>query len=227
MKITTRAVFDIESGALLEWEGFEYTDSGPLALCDRAQSKAVANQGMAQSAQNQQQGSESFSAGMSGVQDLQNQAQQFRRQNPYRIGGQFQRDQSQINADTSSAGTNSLNDAMKLNAVRTGQNEASYAPALAEAQRSASRDLATSEAKADQQRIASDVAYRQAAVGMSGLAPDLASRLYGTATGGASSNLNPAASAAKTPGFMDTLVPALISGGAEVGKGFTPGGAGG
>jgi hypothetical protein len=32
MKITTKAVYDIESGELLEWEGFDYNDDGPLEL---------------------------------------------------------------------------------------------------------------------------------------------------------------------------------------------------
>lgn len=33
MRITTKAVFDIETGTLLEWEGFEYPNDAPLAIC--------------------------------------------------------------------------------------------------------------------------------------------------------------------------------------------------
>lgn len=221
MKIISRAVWDW-NGNLLEEESFDYPDDAPLDLCDRAQSKQVANQGMTQSGISQGQATQAFNAGMSSAADYQNQVKNYRANNPYGIGGQFDQDQRTINADTSNAGTASLKAGMAQNAKNTGQNAASYAPALAEAQRSASRDLATAQSKADQQRIASGAAYDAQGIQMAGLAPDLYSRLYGTGESGTAANLNPAASAAKTPGFMDTLVPALISGGADVGTGFTP-----
>lgn len=215
MKIITRAVWDIESGVLLEEESFEH--AGPMALCDRSQSKQVANQGMAQSAQNAQQGATAFGAANNSISDLQKQVKTFQASNPFKIGGEWDTSQRTINADTSNAGTNALQQQMALNAQRTGLNAASYAPSLAEAQRSAARDQAAAEAKAEQQRIGSEAAYNAEGVQMGTLAPDLQARLYGTATGGASGNLNPAASAAKTPGFMDTLIPSLIQGGATVG----------
>lgn len=33
MRITTKSVYDIESGQLLEWEGFDYPDDAPLDIC--------------------------------------------------------------------------------------------------------------------------------------------------------------------------------------------------
>lgn len=57
MKITTKAVFDIANGELLEWEGYEY--DGPVALCgggpSSEQKQAAASQAQATAADTQTQ----------------------------------------------------------------------------------------------------------------------------------------------------------------------------
>jgi hypothetical protein len=52
VKITTKAVFDIASGELLEWEGYEY--DGPVALCGGGPSDSQKAAAASQAAENQQ-----------------------------------------------------------------------------------------------------------------------------------------------------------------------------
>lgn len=204
MKIATKVVVDIESGLVLEWEGYDY--HGPVDLCDRGTSKQVAQTGIANSKQDQANAQASLAGANQGASALQADVNAFKAANPYKIGGEADVDNRTILSNTSNAGSNSLADAMRLNATRTGQNGASYAPALAEAQRTASRDLATSSAQADQERIANDAKYRAQGVQFDTLSPDLQSRLYGTSIGAANGALNTAGSAAAaSPGFLDTL----------------------
>lgn len=172
----------------------------------RAEAKATNRQALATSKDYNQQADQSFGADNAAITNYQKSVSDFAAANPYGIGGQFQQDQSRINADTSNAGTNSLNDAMRLNAQRTGQNDASYAPALAEAQRKAARDQATSEATADQKRIQQDAIYRQQATQFASMTPDMYARLYGTSVGGSTGALGPAATTAVgSKGFGQTF----------------------
>ena len=223
MKPILFAVLDI---ATLTWEevirGAEY--SGPLELCDRGQSKAVANQGMQQSAQDQANAEAALSATQGALGTYQKNLNNFMNfgRKTYGAGGEFARDQNTIANTTAAAGSNRIGGDLALNAMRTGENTGNYANALAESKRAASRDMTAQLASADAERLAKLTGVEQYGVQASALPADVQASLYGTSTSGSGSQLGTAANAAKTPGFWDTFAGDIVGAGATVGKGFTP-----
>lgn len=218
MKITTKATFDIETGELLSWEGFEY--DGPLALCGRSESKQVVNAGLANSATDQANASKAYTGANSEIGDYKNRLNTFINANPYKAGGEFAQDQSQISAAAADTGASAIQDKLARDAETSGENTGGYANNVAEAQRQATRDQATEMAQADSTRIAGKSAYDKAGLDASALPADLQARLYGTSIGGANGALDTAGGAAKTPSGWDVFGPAIIGGAASVGAGF-------
>lgn len=202
---------------LIREERYEY--DGPWSLCDRNTSKKVANQGMAQSAQDQQNAQKALSSTNSELTNYKSNLDNFMKfgRQTYGENGEFMRDQNTIANTTAAAGTNKIGGDLALNAMRTGENTGNYANTLAESTRGASRDLTSQLAGADATRLQNLTNINQYGVQASALPAQVQASLYGTGSGGASSNLNPAADAAKTPGFLDQLTGQLIQGGATVG----------
>jgi hypothetical protein len=125
---------------------------------------------------------------------------------------------------TAAAGTSGVAGNLALNAMRTGENTANYAPTVAESARQSSRDLTNRLAGADADRLSRLTAINQYGVQASALPAEVQASLYGTATGGAGSQLSTAADAAKTPGFWDQFLPAIAGGAGAVAAGFRGGG---
>jgi hypothetical protein len=188
----------------------------------RGDSKKVTNAGLANSAADQANAAASLAAANKNIGDYSNRLNTFINANPYKEGGEFQQDQSQISASAADTGASALRDNLARTAQTSGENTGGYANNAAEAQRQATRDQATQMAESNQARIGAKSAYDKAGLDASALPADLQARLYGTAIGGANGALGTAGEAAKTPGFLDSLLPSLISGGATVGAGFTP-----
>jgi hypothetical protein len=185
----------------------------------RTQQKQVAQQGMAQSAQDQQNAQGALAATNKSLQDYSgnlNNFMQFGRQT-YGKNGEFMRDQNTIANTTAAAGSNAISGNLALNAMRTGENTANYAPTAAESTRGASRDLTSQLAGADATRLQNLTNVNQYGVQASALPAQVQAGLYGSSTGAAAGNLGPAASTANQPGYLDELTQQLIGGGATVG----------
>jgi hypothetical protein len=142
----------------------------------------------------------------------------------YGEGGDFAKTQNTLANTTAAAGTSGVAGNLALNAMRTGENTANYAPTVAESARTSSRDLTNRLAGADADRLSRLTAINQYGVQASALPAEVQAGLYGTATGGAGSQLSTAADAAKTPGFWDQFLPAIAGGAGAAAAGFRGGG---
>jgi hypothetical protein len=171
----------------------------------RGDSKKVTNAGLANSAADQAAASASLAAANKNIGDYSNRLNTFINANPYKEGGEFQQDQSQISASAADTGSSAIRDKLARDAITSGENTGGYANNVAEAQRQATRDQATQMAESNQARIGAKSAYDKAGLDASALPADLQARLYGTALGGANGALGVAGDSAKTPSFLDTL----------------------
>src|ERR1700732_1536 len=155
MRISTLVEYRFVNGMLelVREEGFEY--EGPLLLAGRTESTAVANQGMAQSAQNQKNAQSSLAAANKSIAGYNSSLDDFMKfgRRTYGAGGEFMKDQNAIATTTAAAGANKIAGDAAVNAMRTGENTANAPPALAESTRAASRDLTNQLATAEGNRL--------------------------------------------------------------------------
>jgi hypothetical protein len=171
----------------------------------RDQSKKVTNAGLANSAADQANAAASFAATNKDIGDYSNRLHEFINANPYKEGGEFAQDQSQISASAADTGASAIRDKLARDAITSGENTGGYANNVAEAQRQATRDQATQMAGADATRIGAKSAYDKAGLDASALPADLRARLYSTSISGANGALGVAGDASKTPSFLDRL----------------------
>src|SRR5215472_311088 len=164
----------------------------PELTMGRSESKQVTQQSLDTSKNFQNQANQSFAATQGAIGDYQNRLNNFLARNPYTPGGEFQRNQTLINASTADAGNAAMKNTLDLAAQRSGENTAGFANNVAEAQRQTSRDLADQMAKADQARIDKETGIQQFGVQASALPADMQARLYGTGAGESVGALNPA-----------------------------------
>lgn len=171
----------------------------------RDQQKKVTNAGLANSAADQANAAASFAGTNKALGDYSNRLNEFIAANPYKAGGEFAQDQSQIAASAADTSSNAIRDKLARDAITSGENTGGYANNVAEAQRQATRDQATHMAGADASRIGAKSAYDKAGLDASALPADLQARLYGTSISGANGALGVAGDSAKTPSFLDRL----------------------
>jgi hypothetical protein len=220
MRINTRIVFDWD-GVVLERESFEY--SGPLALCDRKTSGAIAQQGIDTSKQNQQNAQTSFNNTNKTLSDYSSNLNQFLDygRSTYGKSGEFAADQNTLSTGAAAAGTKSVAGDLAMNKLRTGANSASYAPTLATAKSNAEQNLTQQLAGADASRLGQLTAINQYGVSASALPAQIQAQLYGTSLSGANSALGVGQSAsAADQSFGDVFGQSLASSlGKEIGSG--------
>ncbi len=192
----------------------------------RGQSTAAFNQSSAQSTQNQNNAQAALGKTNAAVGNYNNQLNNFLRfgRNTYGQNGEFMKDENALATQTAAAGSRAVSGDLAMRAMRTGENTAGYAAADAESRRQAEQALTGQLAKADSDRLQNLTAVNQYGVQASALPAQVYSSLYGSSLGAANSAEGNAVNAAKTPGFWDTLAPALVGGAATVGAGFTPNG---
>jgi hypothetical protein len=214
MRIHTRLEFQIttEGLELVREEGFDYC--GPLARCDRGQSKQVAQQGMSQSSEDQANAGAALQKTNADLTSYNQRLSDFMRfgRQTYGANGEYMRDQNTLATTTAAAGAKGLEGDLALNAMRTGGNTAGYAATDAESRRQSSRDLTSQLAQADTNRLQQLTSINQYGVQASALPAEVQAQLYGTSTGGAANELNPAANAAKTPSGWDVFGQDLAQG---------------
>jgi hypothetical protein len=171
----------------------------------RGDSKKVTNAGLANSAADQANAAASFAGTNKAIGDYSNRLNEFIGANPYKAGGEFAQDQSQIAASAADTSSSAIRDKLARDAITSGENTGGYANNVAEAQRQATRDQATHMAGADATRIGAKSAYDKAGLDASALPADLQARLYVTSISGANGALGVAGDASKTPSFLDRL----------------------
>lgn len=147
-----------------------------------------------------------FGAVNDSIKEYQDNLSKFVSSNPYTKDGEYDRTILPGLADTANAGASSLRGALQEQSARTGENAAGSAATAAEAARASTRDLATQEAEAEQNRIKGETTYNQAGLEAGTVPIQAQGQLFGTTTGastGATGNMIGAANADKS--FWDTL----------------------
>jgi len=215
-----------------EWNGQRYVMvdcdsflySGPVALCDRGTSKAVANQQMQQSAQDQAAATSALSSTNADLASYTKNLNNFMKfgRDTYGTNGEFMRDQNTLANTTAAAGGNAIKGNLALNAMRTGENTSGYAGTVKEAQQENEQNLTNELASADSQRLANLTNLEQFGVQASALPAQIQQGIYGSSIGGATGAGGNAANAAKTPGFWDTFLPAVVGAAGTAAAGFCP-----
>jgi hypothetical protein len=192
----------------------------------RTESKQVSQQGMAQSSRDHANAQSALASANKSLAKHSSTLDSFMNfgRKTYGEGGDFMKTQNTLANTTAAAGTSGVAGNLALNAMRTGENTANYAPTVAESARQSSRDLTNRLAGADADRLSRLTAINQYGVQASALPAEVQASLYGTATGGAGSQLSTAADAAKTPGFWDQFLPAITGGAGAAAAGFRGGG---
>jgi hypothetical protein len=191
----------------------------------RGQSTSAFNTASSQNATNFGNAQSAEGAAQNDIGDYQNQLAKFVSGNPYTAGGEY--DQT-INAglvNTSDAGSASLKSDLQSQALRTGQNSAADAATASSAAQQNTRNLSSSLASAQQQRISDEAGYNQQALQASAEPAQMESSLYGTAGSQGNQELGTEEGAAQTPSFWDTLGGTFAGGlGSGLGRNIAGGG---
>ena len=194
----------------------------------RTESKQVSQQGMAQSSQDHANAQAALASANKSLAKHSSTLDSFMNfgRKTYGTGGDFMKTQNTLANTTAAAGTSGVAGNLALDRMRTGENTANFAPTVTESARQSSRDLTSTLAGADADRLSRLTAINQFGVQSSALPAEVQAGLYGTATSGAGSQLSTAAGAAKTPGFWDQFLPAIAGGAGAAAAGFRGGGGG-
>jgi hypothetical protein len=192
----------------------------------RSTSAQIAQQGIANSQQDQANAQGALSATNSALNDYSSNLSQFMNygRQTYGQGGEFAADQDTIAAGAAAAGTKAIGGDLALNAMRTGANTASYAPTVASATNQAEQTEEGQLASADATRLQNLTNVNQFGVTASALPAQVQAQLYGTSLGGSNSALGVASGASSaSPSLTDELaqdIPSAIGAAGNVGAGF-------
>lgn len=184
----------------------------------RSESKQVVQQSTAQSAQDQANSQAALAKTNAATDSFNTNLNNFMRfgRKTYGTDGDYMKTQNTLGTTVAAGGAKGLEGDLALNAQRTGDNTSNYAAADAESRRQQQRDLTTFLAQANQNRLGQLTDIEKTGLDQSKFPAGVYGSLYGTGTGAANSAMGNAASAAKTPGFWDTFLPALAGAGGQV-----------
>lgn len=178
----------------------------------RDQQNQTFKQAQANSQQDQGNAQTAFGGARGALGDFSGRLASYYSSDPFQTGGEFQRDQTTINAGRATANANALSNELNLTAKRSGENTASFAPTLAAAQRQGVMDTADAQAKSDAARLENETRYQQYGLDASKFPVQANDQLYSTSLGGSNSALGAQESAAKSPGLWDTLFTDAVQG---------------
>jgi hypothetical protein len=171
----------------------------------RGQSTQAFNTGSNENSTNFGNAQSAFGLTEDAIGNYNNQLAKFVSGNPYTKGGEYDQTINTGLANVSDAGSNSLQGALQSQALRTGQNSAADAATAASNAQQNRRNLSSSLANAQQQRIADEAGYSQTALGASAVPIQANQALYGTSSNAAESDLGDETRAAQTPSFWDEV----------------------
>lgn len=181
----------------------------------RSESKQVTQQQMQQSAQDQANAQAALSGENAAIGNLQKSIGQYGSSiwNTFRPGGEFSKNMTTLATGANSGGQNSYDDYLNNLATRTGSGSTPQMVAASEeANRQGRRDVANTLATDENARIAALENGLETQEGMLAQIPGMYGGQYSSSLGGAGTAGGNAANAAKTPGFWDTFLPALVGG---------------
>lgn len=139
----------------------------------------------------------------------------------FRPGGEFMQDATTAATSANSGGNNAYQDFLSNTATRTGSGTTPQMVAASEeATRQGKRDVAKSLLTADQARIAGLGSGLQTVMEEEGRIPGIYGSQYSTSLGGANAALSDETNAARTPGFWDTFLPAVVGAAGTAAGGF-------
>ena len=191
----------------------------------RSEGKQVVQQQSQQSAQDQANAQAALAGENAAIGNLQNSIGRYGASmwNTFRPGGEFSRNMTTLATSANSGGQNSYQDFLNNTAARTGSRTTPQMIAASEeADRQGRRNLSQTLLGNEQSRIAGLEHGLETQEGMLAAIPGMYGGQYQSSLGGAGSAGSNAANAAHVAGFWDTFLPALASGAATVGAGFTP-----
>jgi hypothetical protein len=171
----------------------------------RGQSTQAFNTGSNENATNFGNAQSAFGSTEDAIGNYNNQLANFVSGNPYTKGGEYDQNINSGLANVSDAGSNSLQGALQSQALRTGQNSAADAATAASNAQQNTRNLASSQANAQQQRISDEAGYNQTGLGASAVPIQANQALYGASSNAADSDLSDETHAAQTPSFWDEV----------------------
>lgn len=193
----------------------------------RSESKQVTQQQMQQSAQDQANAQAALSGENSAIGNLEKSIGQYGSSiwNTFRPGGEFSKNMTTLATSANSGGQNSYQDYLNNMATRTGSGSTPQMVAASEeANRQGRRDVANTLASDENARIAALENGLETQEGMLAQIPGMYGGEYSSSIGGAGAAGGNAANAAKTPGFWDTFLPALVGGAGTAAGGYFTGG---
>lgn len=172
----------------------------------RSQSTQVFNQGITNSKQDNTNAQTALSGVNSGLQKFQSGLDTYFSSDPYKTGGEFQQDQSNINAARANANSAALRDAFERHGATSGENTTGYASNLRKATQQSTLDEATAQANADAARLGDETRYQQFGVEQQKFPVQAEESVYGTSLGSRDRSLGTAGSAAaNNKSFGDTF----------------------
>ena len=192
----------------------------------RSESKQAFQDSQANQRQNQTNAQAALGGENQGISEFQNSIGNYGKfiWNEFRPGGEFMEDATTAATSANSGGNNSYQDFLSNMGTRTGTGTTPQMVAASEeASRQGKRDVAKSLLTADQERIAGLGAGLQTVMQEKGAVPGMYGSQYATSLGGANSALSDETNAARTPGFWDTFLPALVGGAGAAAGGYFQG----
>ena len=195
----------------------------------RSESKQAYQDSSAMAKQNQANAQTALANQNSAIQNLGRGISDFRRwnQREFRPGGEFIRDQDVLATSANAGGQNATEDYYRNLANRVNLTTPQMTAAAEEASRQGRRDVSQILRNADLQRIAALGHGEETALSAESAIPGFYGQQYSSSLGGATSQMGNATSAARTPGFWDTFLPALAGGAGAAAGGYFEGKGGG
>lgn len=120
----------------------------------------------------------------------------YMKADPYKAGGEYATDQSNINAARANADSAAVRDTLERHGKTSGENTSSYGANAVAATRQATLDEAEAQSKSEATRLENENNYQKFGIGASTFPVTTNENMYSTASGNATQN-------AKSPGFWD------------------------
>jgi hypothetical protein len=162
----------------------------------RSQSTDVYKTAKANSAQDQGNAQKAFGESEGDLASYRTAMDDFTKADPFKAGGEYETAEKNITGSRASADSGALKNELALTSQRSGENSASYAPALAKATRDATLDAQTAQSQAEADRLSKETAYSAEGVQMHQFPVQAEGNLYSTSLGGSNQSLSTAGGAA-------------------------------
>jgi hypothetical protein len=188
----------------------------------RGQATQAFNTASSENATNFGNSQSAFGDTQNDIGDYKSQLAKYISGNPYQSGGEYASTINSGLSNASDAGSNSLKGSLQAQSLRTGQNSAAGLATAASGAEANTRNLSSSLASADQQRINSEAGYNAQALSATAEPISAESSLYGTAGSQGDQQLGTEEGAAQTPSFWDEVGSGVAKG---LGGALTAGGA--